>query len=694
MRFYSVLLLIMVTALSSHAQWIKLHGNVEGGKLKLYWETRDWPADLYGFNLKRRNLRAAKSEWETLNKRPISPEFIKEKDWSNLGLTENQETDIKSKFDEYLANGQMQVMDNEEVLSVLKEKGGLRSGDRIRMKNDYNLVLMSGFGYVDNTYSPNDSLEYGIFYVQDNRKEKEAVLDVYKTQNLDNLKADIEFNRINPGIELTWKLEKTKVESFGLFGFMVYRNDEGIVEGALGKYKDDENFVWWKYYDEIVDNTKDYTYAIAPVNMFQFELKQFKKKYEAKRYATLTPPELNELELVEDIHIRLSWNQLNQQIMDRVEGYRVERAEPIKNEFKAISDLLPVDSTSFVDRKYKVYGKNYIYRLVVVDDVGKEWYSKEKKILFMGQAKPPSPKNVKATYKKYGNDDYIELSWDPKAAGDTLTRGYQIYSDELKEGTLLLLISQSLITGNTYKHKIVNEGGRTFNFIVEPVGENGVQGKGVEVAHYLGTLKMPYIENIRVTVQDDHSLHLSWEYPLIDDLIGFTIFMNDKPVATEVPAEARTYLIPEAILDGSHMCYIQIQAVGKLAVSLKSLRKSLYVSGTKTEGSIPVPRNLQVKLAIKDGQKYAKLIWEKADMQQQLGIEGYALYTDDKIPNKVEKQPDVPLIKVNEYLYKLEDDERGTYRFRIASINKDNEIGLYSEVIFDKNRNNNKTEDN
>ena len=83
--------------------WLKLHGMVDEGKTKLYWENRDWPSDLYGFDVKRRDLTGT-SMWVKLNQEPISPALVRDRDWRNLGLNDTQIQRVEQKFDTYLAN--------------------------------------------------------------------------------------------------------------------------------------------------------------------------------------------------------------------------------------------------------------------------------------------------------------------------------------------------------------------------------------------------------------------------------------------------------------------------------------------------------------------------------------------------------------------------------------------------------------
>ena len=91
------------------------------------------------------------------------------------------------------------------------------------------------------------------------------------------------------------------------------------------------------------------------------------------------------------------------------------------------------------------------------------------------------------------------------------------------------------------------------------------------------------------------------------------------------------------------------------------------------------PDGLTVELVANDHDQFAKLSWAPVDFEKR-GVLGYVLYADYASEGNVLRLSSVPLIKSNEYNYKLKDPLRDSYTFRIAEMRDDRKIGPYAEV--------------
>ncbi len=671
----------------------RLLGETGMDKVRLYWETSDWPEDLYGFNVKRLDLDNKNNiDWVSLNSVPISPSITEHKNWNNLGIDDEDAERIKNKFKNYIKKNKIQSIENREMLEILKTHGGLKAGDFFQMRMDYDRVLMSNFGFVDNTYENGRSYIYGIFYVDESGIEKPEPVDVYQSIFIDKKGSDfdlyIEISQLKAGVKLTWKIEKEKVDLFGIFGCNIYRKNikdkkfESIVTNPMGSYKVAERYMWWSYNDIKIDNSDDYIYAISPVNMFQTEYKMSMQKYTADDFKPLIPTQIDELKLTDETNINLAWK-FNPENSGRVKGFFIERSDTEATEYENISGFLSPMFNMYVDKKQKQAGKIYLYRLVTVDYNGKHWYSKIKSIQYIEYVKPPAVEKLEALFLQKSDGGFIKLSWNSKTEDDDVTKGWVIESDGLKIGQMLRLASIGLVTKNEYLHKIYDKGGRLYKFRVIPLSHKGVEGIPVEVSTYVPLLKYPPVIKFNaVWLQDNQNVQLNWEYPILQDFLGFQIFMNGGKIAgtEDVGKNVRGWIVPEPVVDKDNFCRFQIQAVGQVAFSGKGFEKSVFIPNKRNANNVKQPKDFVVELVINNENNYAKLSWKKDDLKES-GILGYILYADYVTEGSVMRLLSLPLVEGNQYLYKLPVQKRKKFTFRIAGMTLDREITPYVEAI-------------
>jgi len=687
---WGLLTLIMVSNQGiAQSQWINLFGTIEDDKVKLYWEARDWPGDLTGFYIKKRALEGRNAgTWVNLHNDPITPEILPTKDWANQGLNEDQVREMNTKATRYFDEG-LNELSASEVLQVLKARGGPGSGDRIKMKADFDFALLSGFAFVDNDYDDRKTFEYGIFYVDDNGQTRSTPLSTYETiepvEVIEGLQVDLEFGKLKQGIIMRWKVDQDAVDQLGIHGFHVYRaTPEGgqsnlVIPAPLGKYKVENNQVWWQYVDESANNAQDYTYTVAPLNTFQEELPGFSGDYEADRFKTLEPPMITDHEIVEDTDIKVMWT-VEDAKLSRIKGFRIQRKSPGENTFINVSQLLDRSIREFRDTEPKAYGRTYAYRLVTVDNYDQEWYSPFKSIYYLGLIKPPALTGLQASIEKEDGNVYVKLSWDGKSGDDALTKGYTIYTDELQADQMVQLGSLPIIHGNEYKHKIDGRGGRDYTFKVVPVSWYNAEGEGQEISVYVNALKMPLFSQFDVELLENNRAKLTWQYPDIQELLGFNIYMNNQRVTPRsglTPSD-REFIVENIAEGENELSNFQIEAKGVNGLSRWSIVKSLLLPNLP-KGQGAKPQGLKVKLLKEGDESFALLEWNDVNLES-AGLLGYVLYVDYSHEGIPVLMAAMPLIKENQFKYKLPNMDRSSYTFRVAPFDEQQEIGPYAEV--------------
>ena len=205
---------------------VVLDGAAEETNMRLFWQVYGWPDDVVSFNIHRRlkddNI------WHKLNQNPIYPEVSLDRSWKDSGLNAEQENEYRDKLDEYLGTkfGEINSADFLEML----QKRGMRAGDRIRLKQDFSLVLMMGFGYIDNDYTPQDIYEYAVFGVDNSvvveSKESAKGLTNYQGQFEIALSIPSHWRGVTFHIELTNSVCIVEVDKEELTSFYKLGCDE------------------------------------------------------------------------------------------------------------------------------------------------------------------------------------------------------------------------------------------------------------------------------------------------------------------------------------------------------------------------------------------------------------------------------------------------------------------------------------
>jgi len=668
------------------AQWTELHGTAEGEQMKLYIETRDWPQRLIGFNLKKRSLNG---EWALLNPNPVTPQFSADRNWANLGLNQEQINTITTDFQTYVESGKIKPISEDRFLEIMREVEGLKSGDRLRMKNDFQLALMAGFAYVDNSYDPEKDQEYGVFLVDQQRQEEESPLAVYSTAGKSRMALDFSFSRKKEGIQLQWSQSASAIEENGVFGFNLYRAKKGkknmtlLTPSPLGaKFKNGETRQY-HYSDKEADPTEDYTYKLAVVNMFQKETHSLEKDYEARAFESLEIPSIDSIHLVDQINVQLNWElDLKRRASKRITKIRIQRAEASKLNFSTVGEV-ESDDESWVDKNRLKYGKPYVYRIEIEDDQGNKWHSPTKNFLYMGTLKPPAPVNPQAQFRMINQEPYVVLNWEKQSAQDSVTQGFLLYSDQLEEGEMLYEASIPMIAETEYRYPLNSWGGRSYTFRIEPVNSEGETGPSVEVSCQVNSLRLPRLGVIKASLTENNQVALEWNYPEDAGINGFRVIMNEQMIAgpEEVSAESRTWVVSDPVTKDNGMVDFQVEAVADNGTT-RSMPASLYLPGLEKNINLSAPGKLEAETQEENETLYAHLTWEAPEGDND-EISGYILYVDSGEEGVVLKQAAMPLIKATEYKYEIPDTERDQYTFRISAITKDKKEGPYAEVTLE-----------
>ena len=141
----------------------------------------------------------------------------------------------------------------------------------------------------------------------------------------------------------------------------------------------------------------------------------------------------------------------------------------------------------------------------------------------------PVPTGLKAEYISKGNLNYVRLSWDKKAEGDTLTQGYQIMTNFPPKEKMLIIGKAGTVFLNIYDYQIKSRYSAKYRFAV--VGVNNypttTRSASSEVVEVITpSSKLPYIQ-FKEIKNDGNTITATWDYKHnIADMAGFKIYVN------------------------------------------------------------------------------------------------------------------------------------------------------------------------
>lgn len=643
---------------------------------KLYWETYSWPSSLSGFVIQKRT--AKDTIWKQLNNVPIYPQ-IAPRDWSNLGLNTLESQTFSKTYESYLEEGKLSPNSKAHLLKALIQYNGLQAGDRINMKNDYNIALILGFAYVDHTYKKSERTSYGLFYVDNEGKIANSPVAVFKPERNPKLTLDKKFELNQGQLSILWSIPQTHYTQNGIYGFTISRKENGsneetkIFEAPLYYHKAENGNIYWQLLDHGANPTLDYIYKLTPVTIFQTQLKPIEIKYKASQYKPVKVPAIDSLTLVNGAEFRIKWKPDSLlPFKKRIKCIFIERSAEDPAIFTQIATGISLKTNSFTDSSLLKYQQNYSYRLCIIDTKGALWKGKSHRMPFLGTRLPTKVDSLKVSFKMVLNKPYVFLTW----TKSRYSTGYVLSSDEKGNGKLFENLSMPLIENNELLHEITGDGGM-YQFSITPVNANGMRGESSTVSIAIPTLRLPPFPEFNATLNKNNLVEFNWEYPTDIQLKGFNIIADGHTLLSikDVTASNRKYTLP--LYDSSQankVIVYQFEAIG-IAGTKKSPIAPVHIPHYKTGK----PLQLKATLKKENGKYYAVLTWLPPTSTTETATM-YRIFADADAPNEfIQINNDKPH-KEQTYTFLLPDPDRATYSFKIASETATGHIGPVATV--------------
>lgn len=140
------------------------------------------------------------------------------------------------------------------------------------------------------------------------------------------------------------------------------------------------------------------------------------------------------------------------------------------------------------------------------------------------------PEGLKANFRNEGGDRYIDLSWDKKQEGDTLTESYYVYQSFPPKEKLFLNGAINRLNVTNCEIEVKNTYAAEYFFAIQAVSSYKYKLKselGDTLKVLVPSIKLP-MPSIKESKLDGQKLSLAWEYESILDLKEFHLEVENN----------------------------------------------------------------------------------------------------------------------------------------------------------------------
>jgi len=584
-------------------------------------------------------------------------------------LASSQIMTYRRKLEDFIKDGTLVSYVGHDSFIEQLQQTGMRSGDRIRLKNDFDLAMVMGFGFIDSTIQSGETYEYGLFGVYAGGRESSEPLDTYITMYVDDeeeeqLKVELNAEQSGSNVELSWISDRSVHDQAGLLTYNIYRKKnkddewERIVPPFISPRDKTDDALVWKFTDKDVDAYRSWYYAVAPLNKFQVEFGKSWVKYEPKEWA---PAQISKLEVPDNRRIEIFW-EIDQEMELHVQGFRVERRVEGEDEFTQLDSallekgtLLPGGKRYLQDRS-PVPRKMISYRIVTINMQGTEFESEAQSVYFKGPPVPDAPETINLQFSHIDGKGYVTGTWDMSSLSNTVAQ-YRLFNDMNLDRKLMENGSSHVGLTNSYTWEIVNKPGNVeYTFGIQPVDKKSKRGKRVISSIFVPRLKAPSVRNVQVEMTPDAAALVSWKYPHCEDLLGFRVYIDGELVSDEntVPANARAWQIydyPDRY-DESYTLNFEVEAVFAHCTHRAQANPLLSMNRTRPDRSLRAPRSKAWIVGAMNGTRWVSLEWDEyLDPPHDPEIYGYLLQAGND-PEFV-KSKTVRVTKCDQYFFEI-----------------------------------------
>ncbi len=536
MRLFFFTLLTVV--LCSHSLWGQnesanlLAQSPDGKTVKLVWFLKSAPGDVPGFDIKRKD---GLGDWHTLNAGALLPGISMKKNLTQFESDNVEVTRIKEKLKDLLRTGKIHEYDYNTFVEKWKNNDKEIKDIMNLVALDFDLSVISGFGFVDHTVTQKIDYQYGLFIHGTNTLLGKATWNYGEIPDLDVVKGIT--SKSSPGkkgVQLIWNADVNKIKTSYVAGFNVYKrgirlNDRPINSRDPG---DPSEYVW---NDASANSTVSDQYSISAESLFGIEgiirSYTYNPADHPSDYKRAVVTQISSLGFYFKDGISIDWTFPKDQ-EHFIRGFYIEK-DNMPDGYRRVSDLITPESRDYIDKTASPVSSPIRIRVTAVYNDKTLNPGIERLYSYFPILEPPRPQNTRVSLAMENKKLIANISWEPVMNGDSATHLYKVYLLGSASNAPDLLAEKLTLKQTSFRYSTPPGISALYRFFVIAVGRSGaesVPGDTVSVTAPSTELPAPSIgkttiENGKVTIQ--------WQFPEITDVVGFRLYNDATMIADE-----------------------------------------------------------------------------------------------------------------------------------------------------------------
>ena len=530
-----------------------------GHAVKIMWFFKSWDERFRGFDIKRRE--GLSQDWVCLNKNVIWPSFLAKHDFRNVGLDKSEAERIRSLAVKYIADHKLPPLDSQQFASkMINDEKFLPLFSKM-IADDYDLALISGFAFVDQSNLRKINYEYGLFDHESGNMLAHALWNYGEVPDL-NVVSDVTSRSFanKRGILIWWNAEPSRISSGYVHGFNIYRDGIRLNQEPISPTRtEDEGFEW---YDSTANSAQPNQYAIASESMLDIEgiIKAYTylPSEHPSNYQKARVDNVASLGLYFKEGVRVIWD-FPIDYEKYILGFYLEK-ENIPGGYKRVSPLLPPSFRDYTDRSKSSVSSYIRFRVITVYKDRLSVPGPDRVYSYFPLREPPAPLDLSWSGVVKNKSYLLTIKWNLPMSGDSITDYYRLFRYNNVDGRFDRVADAGKIKTNYYNYLCSEEQAGENRFCLSAVGKNGAESKMSDTLTVLIPTADPPKPAGLMVAPADKNLVIQWQYGELFDLKGFRLFVNNKLVAGEDSLTKNTRECP-LVLPHGHKYEFKIQAV-------------------------------------------------------------------------------------------------------------------------------------
>lgn len=456
----------------------------DGKTVKLVWFFNSVQQDLSGFDIKRKD---GLGDWVKLNTAPIMPGISMKKDLTPAGPDGIEVARVREKMKDMLKTGALQEYSYPAFMAKWKANDKAIQDIFSLAEFDFDVSLMSGFGFVDRTVTQKIDYQYGLFVQGTNIQLAQVSWNYGEIPDL-NIVQDIT-SQVSPGtsrgVQLIWNADLSKMKAGYVAGFNIYKrgirlNDRPV---AIADPKDPSQFSWL---DKSGPTTATDQYSISAESLFGIEgiirSYTFLPHEHAPEYKKPVVTSVNSLGYYFKDGMSIQWS-FPPEYERFIKGFYVEK-DNMPSGYVRTSELLNRATRSYIDKSGSQANYYIRVRVVAIYEDRSIVNGVEKLFNYFPSPEAPKPQNTVVKAVIENKRPVLYITWDPPISGDNTTTQYKLYQYDPLNDRFLPLADKLPIKPTLYKYVVPQASAANYKFYITALNRNGTESIPGDVASW------------------------------------------------------------------------------------------------------------------------------------------------------------------------------------------------------------------